>query len=100
MCYNCSCGLPDDDMGAGHALSDPDGKSITDHTFHHLAADWKMSDNEAKELVYQMLTGQKKDSAKEQFMEHLYEEAGKSQGMSVEQSKDETRTLLKIVLRH
>lgn len=33
MCYNCGCGLPDDDMGQGHAGVDPNGKSITNKTF-------------------------------------------------------------------
>jgi hypothetical protein len=56
MCYNCGCGLADDDMGVGHAGLDPDGKSITAKTF---------------------------------------EEAAKSQGMSVEQAKKETLKLLK-----
>lgn len=60
MCFNCGCGLPDDDMGVGNAGVDPEGKSITTKTF---------------------------------------EEAGKSMGMSTEESMEETYKLLKKVLK-
>ena len=60
MCYNCGCGMPDDDMGMGNAGVDPNGKSITNKTF---------------------------------------EEAAKSQGMSVKQAQEEAYTLLKQILK-
>jgi hypothetical protein len=33
MCYNCGCGMPDDDHGKGHAGVTPDGRAITNKTF-------------------------------------------------------------------
>ena len=99
MCYNCGCEMPDDPMGQGHALDEPNGKSITDHTFHHLAEDWKMSEDQVKELVYGMLNGQATDPEKAKIMDHLYEEAGPSQGMTKQEAMDETKRLLKMVLK-
>jgi hypothetical protein len=91
--------MPDDPMGHGHALTEPDGKSITDHTFQHIAKDWEMDENDVKELVYAMLTGEKQDKDKMAFMDHLYQEAGPSQGMTKQEAMDETKRLLKIVLK-
>lgn len=99
MCYNCGCGLPDDDMGVGHALIEANGKSITDETFKVIAEKWQMTPLEAKTLALQLLEGEVHDSEKEHFMEHLYEEAGPSQGMTTQQAKDEARKLLKDVLK-
>jgi hypothetical protein len=99
MCYNCGCEMPDDPMGQGHALTEPEGKSITDHTFQHLSNDWNMDESQVKELVYGMLIGEKQDPVKQKFMDHLYEVAGESQGMTKQQAMDETKRLLKIVLK-
>jgi hypothetical protein len=99
MCYNCGCGMPDDDMGQGHILFDKDGKSITDHTMKKLSEDWKISEGEVKETIFELLTGAKKDEAKEHQMAHLYEEAAASQGMTVDQARDETKKLLTRVLK-
>lgn len=55
MCYNCGCGLPDDDMGQGHAGVDPEGKSITNKTFDAAAKSQGMSDEEAKKNTLELL---------------------------------------------
>lgn len=55
MCYNCGCGLPDDDMGQGHAGVDPNGKSITNKTFQAAAKSQAMSDEDAKKNALELL---------------------------------------------
>jgi len=64
MCYNCGCGIPDDDMGVGHAGVDPDGKSITTKTFEAAAKSQGMSKEDAQkktlELLKQVLKEEKK----------------------------------------
>ncbi len=88
--------MPDDDMGVGTALAG--GDSITNETFLKLAQLWGISENGAKELVYDLLSGNLNDPEKEKFLEPLYQKAGDSQGMSIEESKEETLKLLKQVL--
>lgn len=55
MCYNCGCGMPDDDMGQGHAGVDPNGKSITNKTFKVAADSQGMSEEQAKEETLKLL---------------------------------------------
>lgn len=55
MCFNCGCGLPDDDMGAGHAGVDPNGKSITSKTFKAAADSQGMSEEDAKKETLKLL---------------------------------------------
>lgn len=55
MCYNCGCGLPDDDMGQGNAGVDADGKSITSKTFKASAASQNMTEEEAKKNTLELL---------------------------------------------
>ena len=55
MCFNCTCGIPDDDMGHGHAGADPNGKSITDKTFEEAAKSTGMSVDATKREVHRML---------------------------------------------
>lgn len=55
MCYNCGCGMPDDDMGQGHAGVDPDGKAITNKTFQVAAASQGMSPEQAKKNALELL---------------------------------------------
>jgi len=98
MCYNCGCGLPDDDMGVGHALASKDGKSITDKTFSVLSEKWNLPEKEVKRISLGLLTGETEDADKLAFLESLCSEAGKSQGMSLEESKEETLKLLKQIL--
>lgn len=55
MCYNCGCGMPDDDMGMGNAGVDPNGKSITNKTFKAAASSQGMSEEEAKKETLKLL---------------------------------------------
>lgn len=55
MCYNCGCGMPDDDMGVGHAGVDPDGKSITNKTFKAAAGSQGMTEEQAKKEALKLL---------------------------------------------
>lgn len=55
MCYNCGCGLPDDDMGQGNAGEDPNGKSITNKTFEEAAKSQGMSAEDAKRETLKLL---------------------------------------------
>jgi len=55
MCYNCGCGIPDDDMGVGNAGVDPDGKSITTKTFEEAAKSQGMNTKQAMEETYKLL---------------------------------------------
>lgn len=55
MCFNCGCGLPDDDMGVGHAGLDPNGKSITTKTFEEAAKSQGMTTRQAMEETYKLL---------------------------------------------
>lgn len=55
MCYNCGCGMPDDDMGQGHAGVDPNGKSITNKTFKAAADSQAMNEQQAKENSLELL---------------------------------------------
>lgn len=55
MCYNCGCGIPDDDMGHGIAGIDPNGKSITNKTFQAAADSQGMTIQQAKEETLKLL---------------------------------------------
>lgn len=52
-CYNCGCGLPDDDMGRGKVSEG--GASLTDADFKKLAEKWGMSIEEAKKNTLELL---------------------------------------------
>lgn len=60
MCYNCGCGMPDDDMGQGHAGVDPNGKSITTKTFKAAADSQNMDEQAAKKNTLELLEKQLK----------------------------------------
>ena len=51
MCYNCGCGVPNDDMGKGKVTEG--GASLTDDDFKILAEKWSMSKEEVKKNVKQ-----------------------------------------------
>jgi hypothetical protein len=53
MCYNCGCGLPDDDMGKGKISEG--GSSLTEDDIQKLAKDWGMSVEETKKNIYETL---------------------------------------------
>lgn len=53
MCYNCGCGLPEDDMGKGKISEG--GASLTEEDFKLMADKWGMSIDEAKQNVFELL---------------------------------------------
>jgi hypothetical protein len=55
MCYQCGCGRSKDEMGAGHAAVDPNGKSITDSTFKAAGEVMGVTEQQAKENTYELL---------------------------------------------
>lgn len=55
MCYNCGCGIADDDMGVGNAGVDPNGKSITNKTFQVAADSQGMTVRQAQEETFKLL---------------------------------------------
>lgn len=55
MCYDCGCGLADDDMGKGHAGHDHDGTSITNKTFEVAAKAEGISVEQAKKNALALL---------------------------------------------
>lgn len=56
MCYNCGCGMPDDDMGKGHLHEG--GGSLTEEVWKHMAQQWNMSVEDAKKNVLEELKKQ------------------------------------------
>ncbi len=58
MCYNCGCGIPDDDMGRGK-ISDG-GASLTEDDLKKLADEWGMSLEETKKNILDLLKSQVK----------------------------------------
>lgn len=53
MCYNCGCGMPNDDMGKGKISQG--GGSLTDDDFKFLAEKWGMTEEEAKKNTLDLL---------------------------------------------
>lgn len=53
MCYNCGCGMPDDDMGKGKVSKG--GGSLTNADFKHMAEKWGMNIDEAKKNTLELL---------------------------------------------
>ena len=58
MCYNCGCGIIDDDMGRGK-LSEG-GAGLTEEDLQKLAKEWGMSLDETKQNIYDLLKTQVK----------------------------------------
>jgi hypothetical protein len=56
MCYNCGCGMPDDDHGKGHAGVTPDGRAITNKTFEAAGKAFGMNAGEAKRNTEELLS--------------------------------------------
>ncbi len=56
MCYNCGCGMPDNDMGKGKVSKG--GGSLTNEDFRHMADKWGMKVEEAKKNTYDTLKKQ------------------------------------------
>lgn len=57
MCYNCGCGITDDNMGK----TDMTGASLTDKSFEDMAREWSMTVEETKKNVYKLLKRQIKE---------------------------------------
>jgi hypothetical protein len=58
MCFNCGCGLPEDNMGK----ADLKGASLTEISFEEMAKEWGMTVEETKLNVFTELKKQlKKD---------------------------------------
>jgi hypothetical protein len=55
MCYNCGCGMPDEDHGKGHAGVDPKGRAITERTFSAAASAFGMSSEDSKKNALDLL---------------------------------------------
>jgi hypothetical protein len=55
MCYNCGCGVPNDDHGKGHMGVDPDGKAITDKSFEAASKAFQMSSQESKKNAHELI---------------------------------------------
>jgi hypothetical protein len=88
MCYNCDCGNPDDTMGS-------DSNITNQITFTNLANKWGISFDEVRKLAYAELTGQKVDDDKKHDLDHMYDEATKAWGQTVEEARTNTLKLLK-----
>jgi len=56
MCYNCGCGVPNDDMGRGKVTEG--GSSLTEDDIKKMAEDWGMTVEEAKKNIYDLLKKQ------------------------------------------
>jgi hypothetical protein len=83
MCYNCGCGIPDDDMGS------PD--NITNKTFERVAAMWKVNSDAAKDKVLNMLNGAEPENDDTKMM---FSKASNAWGQSEEEARSETKKLL------
>lgn len=53
MCYNCGCGIPDDDMGRGKISEG--GTTLTEDDIKFLSEKWGMSVEETKKNIYELL---------------------------------------------
>jgi hypothetical protein len=56
MCYNCGCGLPNEDHGKGHAGVDSGGKAITNQTFEAAGRAFNQSGTESRKNTYELLS--------------------------------------------
>ena len=89
MCYNCGCGIPDDDMGH------PD--NITNATLAHLGEHWGKSLADVQKIVLEQLQKEAKGE-KVEWDPHIidmFDKASKAWGQSVKDAKRNTLELLK-----
>lgn len=56
MCYNCGCGVPNDDMGRGKISEG--GATLTEDDLQYLADKWGMGIEEVKKNMYELLKDQ------------------------------------------
>lgn len=62
MCYNCGCGIPEDDMGKGPLQKG--GGGLINADFKHLAEQWGMTEEEAKKNTLDLLKKELGESKK------------------------------------
>jgi hypothetical protein len=89
--------MPEDDMGVGHALKDPAGKSITEETFKILTQNSGKSYTQIKQSTLDQLEGKTKNKI---LSDLVLKNAADSQGMSIKEASEETIKLLKKELNH
>lgn len=53
MCYNCGCGMPNDDMGRGRLSKG--GESLTEDDLKELADKWGLTLEETKKNIFNLL---------------------------------------------
>lgn len=53
MCYNCGCGMKNDDMGKGRVSKG--GASLTEDDIKEMAEKWELSIGETKKNMLDML---------------------------------------------
>lgn len=53
MCYNCGCGMPNDDMGKGKVSEG--GGSLTEADLKKMSEKWGMSIEQAKRNILDLL---------------------------------------------
>jgi hypothetical protein len=89
MCYNCGCGITDDDMGSVD--------NITDTTFASLAKNWNKSADETKKQVYQILEKQLNGETVEEddHMKSMFIKASEAWGQPEKEARKNTYDLLK-----
>lgn len=62
MCYNCGCGIPNDDMGKGKISQG--GGSLTEDDIKLIAGKWGMTVEEVKNNMLELLQKTAKVDAK------------------------------------
>lgn len=91
MCYNCGCGMAEDDMGHRD--------NITEKTLINLSHKIKKDLHETKHFllfVLEQYFEKKKDLIKgDKNLEEIFEKASNAWGQNIEDSKKETYKLLK-----
>lgn len=89
MCYNCGCGVPDDDMGH------PD--NITNNTLFHLGEHWGKNLQEVQKIVYAQLQQELSGESVEwdSHIVEMFKKASKAWGQSIDEAKSNTLALLK-----
>lgn len=58
MCYNCGCGIPDDDMGYGKVTQNPKGGALTEEDLIELAKRTNTTLEDTKKEIYKLLKKQ------------------------------------------
>lgn len=86
MCYNCGCGLPDDDMGSTD--------NVTGQTIKQLAKEWQKSEPETKSVLLEWAENSTSHPHDPELLS-LVQKASNTMGQTVEESKHNIIALLK-----